>query len=56
MVQHLHEWIDLIFGWKQRGKAAIEADNLFYYLTYEVCNVVAEVLEGSLRRGAVIRC
>ena len=31
---HLHEWIDLIFGYKQRGPAAIEADNLFYYLTY----------------------
>jgi factor associated with neutral sphingomyelinase activation len=32
--QHLHEWIDLIFGYKQRGEAAREADNLFHYLTY----------------------
>eukprot|EP01052_Picozoa_sp_SAG31_P006057 SAG31_NODE_274_length_18666_cov_72.753972_19_plen_504_part_01 len=32
---HLHEWIDLIFGFKQRGKAAEEAANVFYYLTYE---------------------
>ena len=32
---HLHEWIDLIFGCKQRGKVAEEADNLFYPLTYE---------------------
>jgi factor associated with neutral sphingomyelinase activation len=32
---HLHEWIDLIFGYKQQGKYAIEYDNLFYYLTYE---------------------
>jgi hypothetical protein len=31
---HLHEWIDLIFGYKQRGPQAIEANNVFYYLTY----------------------
>ncbi|KAK4379324.1 hypothetical protein RND71_001186 [Anisodus tanguticus] len=32
---HLHEWIDLIFGYKQRGKEAIQANNVFFYLTYE---------------------
>ncbi|KAG8521528.1 Neurobeachin-like protein 2 [Galemys pyrenaicus] len=32
---HLHEWIDLIFGHKQRGPAAEEALNVFYYCTYE---------------------
>lgn len=31
----IHDWIDLIFGYKQRGPEAVKADNVFYYLTYE---------------------
>lgn len=34
--EHLNDWIDLIFGYKQRGEAARQADNLFHYLTYGV--------------------
>ena len=33
--EHLNEWIDLIFGFKQKGKDAVENYNVFYYLTYE---------------------
>lgn len=32
---HLHEWIDLIFGYKQQGPLAMEANNVFYYYYYE---------------------
>ena len=32
--EHLNEWIDLIFGYKQRGKAATDAYNAFFHLSY----------------------
>lgn len=33
--RHLHQWIDLIFGYLQKGEPAIEAHNLFHPLCYE---------------------
>jgi len=32
---NIHQWIDLIFGHKQRGKAAVEAQNVFSHFTYD---------------------
>ena len=33
--RNLHQWVDLIFGFKQRGKEAIESLNVFVHVTYE---------------------
>ena len=33
--QNLHKWIDLVFGYKQRGEAALEAVNVFHHLSYQ---------------------
>ena len=52
---HLHEWIDLIFGHKQKGAAAIEADNLYYYLTYEGAVELDRVTDSSERDALVMQ-
>lgn len=33
--QNLNNWIDLIWGYKQKGKEAVDNQNVFYFLTYE---------------------
>lgn len=33
--KNLNNWIDLIFGYLNKGKNAERANNLFHYLTYE---------------------
>jgi hypothetical protein len=33
--KNLHQWVDLIFGYKQRGPEAEPAHNVFHHLSYE---------------------
>lgn len=50
---HLHEWIDLIFGYKQRGPPAVDATNVFHYLFYEG-NVDIYSIDDPLKKNATI--
>ncbi|KAJ0819058.1 putative transcription factor WD40-like family [Helianthus annuus] len=48
---HLHEWIDLIFGYKQQGKDAISANNVFFYVTYEGAVDIDKIQDPVQRRA-----
>ncbi|CAJ0936217.1 unnamed protein product, partial [Mesorhabditis belari] len=50
---HLHEWIDLVFGYKQQGESAIQANNVFHHLFYEE-SVDFEAIDDQLTRNATI--
>ncbi len=51
--EHLHEWIDLIFGYKQTGEAAVKALNVFYYLTYEG-QVDLDAIDDPMRKASIV--
>lgn len=48
---HLHQWIDLIFGYAQRGEAAAKANNLFHPLTYEGTVDLDAIADPTQRRS-----
>jgi hypothetical protein len=50
---HLHLWIDLVFGCRQRGSAAVEALNVFHHLTYEG-NVDVDTITDPVERMSTI--
>jgi hypothetical protein len=51
--QNLHHWIDLIFGFKQRGPAAVDALNVFIHITYEG-EIDVDAITDPVMRAATI--
>uniref|UniRef100_A0A182W5G0 WD repeat-containing protein 55 homolog n=1 Tax=Anopheles minimus TaxID=112268 RepID=A0A182W5G0_9DIPT len=51
----LHLWIDLIFGYKQQGKAAHDADNVFYHLCYEGSVDLGQINDMAARHAIEVQ-
>ncbi|CAG8523942.1 7035_t:CDS:10, partial [Paraglomus brasilianum] len=53
---HLNEWIDLAFGYKQQGQAAIDAVNVFHHLSYDGAvdlDSITDPVERSASTGII---
>jgi len=51
--RNLHHWLDLVFGFKQRGKEAVAALNTFVHVTYEG-QVDLDSITDSIERESII--
>ena len=45
----LHQWVDLVFGYKQRGPEAARALNLFHHLSYQGSVTLDTINDPTLR-------
>ncbi|KAJ5653278.1 hypothetical protein N7490_000281 [Penicillium lividum] len=51
--ENLHHWIDLVFGSKQKGEAAVESVNVFHHLSYRGAKDL-DAIDDPMERLATI--
>lgn len=51
--RYLHQWIDLVFGQKQRGEAALEATNVFHHLSYHGAKDLETIVDPVERLATI---